>query len=135
MAKILYLEDEKFLAEDLAALLEEMGWKVKTTSSIPEALKWFREQDFDGVLLDIMMSPAEDMDAEQVDYGRETGIEIARKMHKLKPNVPLVAFTVLRAREMLSKIVQAGVVEVINKPAEFDEIKTRLQRAIGHREI
>ena len=132
MVKILYLEDEVTLADLLTELFKVIGWELKSTKSIPDALKWFQEQEFDGVLLDIMMPPADGMDPEQLDYGRETGIEIARRMHNLKPGVPIIAFTVLRDAKTRSKILQAGAVDIINKPAEFEQIRSRLQQVIRH---
>lgn len=130
MVKILYLEDEDVLVDVLTELLQLLGWEVKSTKSIPDALQWFQEQDFDIVLLDIMMTPAEGMDSKKVDYGRETGIEVARQMYELKPSVPIVAFTVLRDEQLRAKIFQAGAVDIINKPAEFDDIRIRLQQAL-----
>lgn len=130
MPKVLFLEDEEILVDDLPVLLGEEGWEVKSTLSISEALEWLDVEDFDVVLLDIMMPPAENMDAEQLNHGRETGIEVARQMKKRKSDMPIIAFTVLRDHERLAKIREAGVIEIINKPAELDQIVEVLRRVI-----
>jgi two-component system capsular synthesis sensor histidine kinase RcsC len=129
MVRVLFLEDEKVLVEDLPILLKEEGFSVMSTVSIADALKWFGEVDFDVVLLDIMMRPAEDMDAERVNHGRRTGIEVARQMRATKPDVPIVAFTVVSDLEVLAQIREAGVIRIIKKPAELDRI-TRVLREV-----
>lgn len=76
MYKVLFLEDERYLVQDLPRLLKSKGLNMIGTTSITEALELFAKEKFDAVLLDIMMPPAEDMDAEALDYGRETGVEV-----------------------------------------------------------
>jgi CheY-like chemotaxis protein len=130
MARVLYLEDEEILVEDVPILLQEQGLKVKSTASIEEALEWFAAEDFDVVLLDIMMTPSDDMDDEQVDYGRETGVEVARKMKAVKPGVPIVAFTILRDPEIHARMRDAGVAEIVNKPCEPVQVSDAIWRLI-----
>lgn len=122
MIRILYLEDDEALIQYLPLALQEHGLKAFTTSSIAEALKKLADEDFDTVLLDIMMPPAEDMDAEKLDYGRVTGIEVARRMKKIKPKTPIVAFTVMTDPEALAEMREAGIATILHKPAEIDDI-------------
>ncbi len=125
MVRVLYLEDEEDLANYLPALLKDRGIEVISTSSIEEAMRLFREEVFDAVLLDIMMEPPEE-EAEETDYGRETGILITQKMKKMKPNLPIVAFTVLSDNEMCNRMRQAGIKEIVNKPCELDKLVSTL---------
>ncbi len=133
MAKILYLEDEESLVRFLPPVLKEKGFEIASTMSIEIALEFFAQNDFDAVLLDIMMSPADNMDQEKLDYGRETGIEVARQMKKIKPKVPIIAFTVITDPALLEKIRDAGITKVLNKPAEIDQIVYVLEQIIGHK--
>ncbi len=130
MPRVLFLEDEEILVEDLPILLREKDLEVIGTTSIAQALEWFAEEDFDVVLLDIMMTPAEDMDPEKLDYGRETGVEVAQRMKSIKPDVPIVAFTVLTDPQILTEILKAGVVRIINKPSEPDQVADGLWEVI-----
>ena len=130
MPRVLFLEDEEILVEDLPILLKEEGMTVESTTFIAKALEWLRERDYDVVLLDIMMRPAENMDAKQVNHGRGTGIEVARRMKAIKQDVPIVAFTVLKDPEILAQIREAGVVTIISKPAELDHIAGVLWQVI-----
>jgi len=129
MARVLFLEDEEDLVLYLPRLFKE-DLEIVGTTSIDEALRQFAEEDFDAVLLDIVMPPADDMDAEQLDYGRMTGVEVARRMGAMKPDVPIVAFTVLTDPQILREAWEAGVVRIINKPAEADQVADALWQVI-----
>ena len=131
MPRVLFLEDEEILVEDLPILLGEEGFDVSSTVSVTDALKWFGEQDFDAVLLDIMMRPAEDMDAARLNHGRRTGIEVARRMKAIRPDVPIVAFTALKDPEVLVQVRNAGAIRIIAKPAELEHIAQVLREVIS----
>jgi CheY-like chemotaxis protein len=131
MARILYLEDEEDLVRYLPGFLKEKGLEMFATTSIEEALEKFAEEDFDAVLLDIMMPPEDDWDAEQLDYGRVTGLEIARRMKGCKPHTPIVAFTVITDPKVMENMRQAGIVVTIHKPSELDQIVTTLKQVAG----
>jgi two-component system response regulator HydG len=127
MPRILYLEDEDNLVQFLPLVLKEKGLELVSTSSIKEALRKLAEEEFDAVLLDIMMPPTEDMAAENLDYGRKTGIEVARRMKRIKPKTPIVAFTVTTDSELLKEIKKAGAAAILHKPAEVDQIVQALE--------
>lgn len=131
MYKVLFLEDELSLVQALPRLLKSRGLNMIGTTSIIEAIELFANEDFDAVLLDIMMPPAEDMDAEALDYGRKTGVEVARRMQAQKPAAPIVALTVVRDRDIQARMREAGIVEIINKPAETEQIVETLLRTIS----
>jgi CheY-like chemotaxis protein len=129
MTRVLFLEDEEDLVLYLPRVLKE-DLEIVGTTSIDEALRRFAEEDFDAVLLDIVMPPADDMDAEQLNYGRVTGVEIARRMKDIKPNVPIVAFTVVTDPEIRAEMWKAGIDQIISKPSEPDQIAYGLWRVI-----
>ena len=128
--RILFLEDEEDLVEDLPRLYKQRGIEIVGTISIPDALRLLKEEHFDAVLLDIIMPPTEDMDAERVDYGRRTGVEVVRRMKKIKPHIPIVALTVITDPEIRTEIYKAGVKTIINKPADPERIYEELQRVL-----
>lgn len=134
MPRILFLEDEEDLLEYLPTLLKDRGLEVIGTASIADALQWHATEDFDAVLLDIMMTPMEDMNARELDFGRETGLEVARRMKATKPHVPIVAFTVLTDPEIRTQMRHAGIDDIVNKPSELDQIAEALRRVIRSRQ-
>ncbi len=130
MAKILYLENEEILVKHLPVLLKDHGLEVTSTDSPDNALALLSKEAFDAVLLDIMMPPSENMDVEQIDYGRETGIAVAKQIRKLNPKIPIVAFTVLTDPEIQGKMRAAGIGLSINKPSEPGQIADALLHVI-----
>jgi CheY-like chemotaxis protein len=130
VALVLFLEDEPRLVQNLPSLLKPKGLDLVATTSIQEALQWFGEHTYDAVLLDTIMPPTEDMDAEALGYGLETGVEVARRMKALKPQVPVIALTVMHDPEIQRRMREAGIVDIINKPAEPDQIAEVLLRHI-----
>lgn len=52
-------------------------------------------------------------------------------MQVINPTVPIVSLTVVRDRRIQARMREAGIVEVINKPAETEQIVETLFRAIS----
>ncbi len=105
-------------------------WQIVGTTDISEALTRVAHEEFDVVLLDISMPPTEGMDLDEIEYGRYTGIEVARRIKRLKPDLPIVALTVVTETSLQQRIREAGVKEILNKPTEFDSIAQMLLRAV-----
>jgi CheY-like chemotaxis protein len=78
-----------------------------------------------------MMSPSEDMDPEFVDYGRSTGVEICRRIKNLKPELPVIALTVVRDPGILDRIKEAGAARVLNKPASSSAVSECLSEVLS----
>jgi CheY-like chemotaxis protein len=95
-----------------------------------EGSRWFAEESFDAVLLDICMPPAPDMEPDAVQHGRETGIEVARRFHAQKPTVPIVALTVVYDEEIKTRMRDAGIREIINKPTDPGPIGDTMLRVV-----
>jgi CheY-like chemotaxis protein len=130
MPRVLFLEDEPRLVRTLPAVLEDKDNTLQVVGlrDIAEALTRLREEEFDIVLLDISMPPTEDMDFDKVEHGRLTGIAVAQSIKNVKPDMPIIALTVVSKRAMQRKMQDAGIVAVINKPAEIDAIIQILHR-------
>jgi CheY-like chemotaxis protein len=133
MAKILFLENEEDLIENLPPVRKLKGLEIIPFDSIPEALDQLAQEHFDAVLLDVMMPPSEDMDAEKLDYGRMTGVEVARRIKSINQEIPIIAFTVLTDSEILDNIRKAGVVKIIHKPSEPDQIAETIWQVLKSR--
>jgi len=129
--KILYIEDEKDMVDLLPLLLKEKEINVTSTSSISDALEKLEDDSFDGILLDIMMPPTENMEDQVLDYGRTTGIEVARRIKAIRPDIPIIAFTALTDSEVRRKMYEVGIKKILEKPSEIDEIATVLRQVTG----
>jgi CheY-like chemotaxis protein len=126
--KVLYLEDEKNMVEYLPLLLQMKGIEIKSTSSISEVLDLLKNNEYDVVLLDIMMPPLDDMNQEELEYGRLTGMEVARRMKRIKPSIPIIGFTALTDEEKRKKMRGIGINHFITRPAELDNIISMIRQ-------
>ncbi len=127
--RILFIEDERFFLEQLQMALTD--YEITPAYSAVKGMEFIQDGDFDAVLLDIMMSPSEDMDPEFVDYGRSTGVEICRRIKNLKPELPVIALTVVRDPGILDRIKEAGASRVLNKPASSSAVSACLNEVLN----
>jgi CheY-like chemotaxis protein len=116
MSKILVVDDEEQLLTLVKAILEGNGYEVQTATNGPEALDILEKEEFDLVLLDVMMP---EMD----------GWTVAGKI-KNRPsikNVPVVMLTVktMSPQYFYSKEAE-GILDYINKPFSKKELLVRV---------
>ena len=80
--KILLVDDEEELVNASKQMLEHLGYQVSAKTSSRDALDLFRQQPqhFDLVITDYTMP-------------RMTGVELAREMMKIRPDVPIILVT------------------------------------------
>ena len=130
--RILYLEDDPALTELLPEVIRNSAQDIRIvgTTSINEALHQIETEDYDAVLLDIMMPPIDDMPEVETEFGRLTGIVVAQRMKSIKPDIPIIAFTHLSDPLIRNKIREAGISSVITKPAEPESIIDSLIRYV-----
>jgi DNA-binding LytR/AlgR family response regulator len=110
--KLLIVEDEIIIALDLAARLEGMGYTI--AGSAPngeEALRLYRHQQIDLVLMDILLP------------GDLDGIEVARQMKALYP-VPLIYLSAQADDFTLERAKTTFPSAYLTKP--FDEASLRI---------
>jgi CheY-like chemotaxis protein len=118
MSKILVVDDEEQLLGIVKAILEGDGYEVQTAANGPEALDILEKEEFDLVLLDVMMP---EMD------GWTVAGEI-RNRPQIK-NVPVVMLTVkaMSPQYFYSKEAE-GILDYINKPFSKKELLRRLRK-------
>ncbi len=78
--RVLVVDDEQAVRELLCEILEAEGHGVRTASSGPEALRLFREGDFNAVFTDIGMPGM-------------SGWELAHAVREIDSRVPLAVIT------------------------------------------
>ncbi len=116
--KILIVEDEPEMASALSRGLEEEDFEVAVCSSGQQGLDVARGQDFDVILLDVMLP---DLD----------GFSVVEQIRQ-RSETPVLMLT---ARDALSDVVRgldSGADDYLTKPFSFRELLSRI-RAIGRR--
>ena len=117
--KLLVVEDERRMLELLRQGLSEEGHTVSCARDGSEGLQMVRDQEFDVVILDIMMP---EMD----------GFELARRMRIENNLTPVLMLT---ARDAVPDVVRGldlGADDYMTKPFSFSELLLRI-RAVNRR--
>lgn len=130
--RVLFIEDEKFFLEQLQIALTD--YDITPAYSASSGLELVQKKNFDAVLLDIMMPPPSDMDPESVEFGRSTGVEVCRRIKSIKPEIPVIALTVVRDPGILERITEARADKIINKPASSKTVSAVLQEVLAKKD-
>ncbi|HEX2585903.1 MAG TPA: PAS domain S-box protein [Steroidobacteraceae bacterium] len=116
---ILYVDDEDALVFLLSRVLQRAGHKVSGFIAPDEALEAFRNQpnDFDLVVSDMSMPGM-------------SGLELARKVLAIRPDVPFIITTGFVRSEDYQAAMDVGVRQLILKPNTVDELSVAIQRVL-----
>ena len=116
--RVLVVDDEKLIVKGIRFSLEQDGMEVTCAYDGEEALTFAREQQFDIILLDIMLP-------------RLSGFEVCQQIREFS-NVPIIMLTA--KGDDMDKILglEYGADDYITKPFNILEVKARI-KAIIHR--
>jgi DNA-binding response OmpR family regulator len=119
--KVLYVEDETFLAKIVSETLESRGYEVVLEEDGGKALKRFTEAKPDVCVLDIML-PNKD------------GFVIADEIREKDASVPIIF---LSARSQTTDVVagfKLGANDYIRKPFSMEELIVRIENVLRNKE-
>ena len=117
---ILWVDDEKALADLGQDMLTHLGYEVVSTTNSPEAVRLFsREPErFDLVITDMTMPYM-------------TGIELAGRLRAIRSDIPIVLCTGFSATKMAEAIKTSAINELIAKPFNFDKLAATVRRVLS----
>ncbi len=114
--RVLLVDDEKDFVEMLSLRLNEVGEKVTAAYSGKECLETLENKEIDVVVLDIKM-PGMD------------GMEALREIKKRFPLVEVIMLTGHGSTETAVEGMKMGAFDYLMKPADFDDLTTKLEAA------
>lgn len=114
-ARILLIDDEELVREELGGLLGDEGYELVTGSDGEEGLKLFRSQKPDMVITDVRMP-------------RRDGLSVAMTIRQEDPSVPVTVITGHGNESMAIDALRAGVTDFIKKPVRLDDLVAALAR-------
>lgn len=117
MSKILYVEDEAFLAKIVKESLERNGYEVNHVSDGALARKAFIDYNPDICILDIMLP----------NYN---GYEIAKQIRQIESDIPIIFLTAKSQTEDLVMGFHSGGNDYIKKPFSMEELLVRINNLI-----
>jgi CheY-like chemotaxis protein len=119
--RILIVDDEPEVAIVVQKMLEFLGYKVRSQTSSIEAFNIFRlhlpEDPFDLVLTDLTMP-------------RLTGLDLARKLHNLQPNLPIVLCTGFNEKMTAEEANRLGIQKLLLKPFSIQALAVTIRQVL-----
>src|SRR5687767_14139492 len=112
--RILYVEDELFLAKIVKESLETRGFEVVMENDGAPVLQTFARVNPDVCVLDVML-PTKD------------GFTLAGEIRNLNPGVPIIFLTAKTQTEDLVNGSSMGGNDYIRKPFSMEELIVRIQ--------
>jgi len=120
-AKVLYVEDEIFLAKIVSETLQGKGFDVATVYDGGEALKEFARFQPDVCVLDIML-PNKD------------GFTIADEIREKNTEVPIIFLSAKSATQDVVNGFKIGANDYIRKPFSMEELMVRIENVLRRRQ-
>jgi PAS domain S-box-containing protein len=117
--KVFLVEDEPVLADILRRILAGLGYQVMLYTDAVEALRFFQGHPnrYDLALLDHNMAAL-------------TGVELAVRMHRLQPDLPIVLFTGMNLELLRQDAEKAGVRSLLNKPLNRIDLAVAIRKVL-----
>ncbi len=106
---VLYVEDEEYLRERLARILERRIGKLYLATNGKEGLEQFKKIQPDIVITDIRM-PIMD------------GLEMAREIKKIGEDIPIMITTAHNDEEFLIRAIDVGIDKYLKKPVNRNDL-------------
>lgn len=118
--KILYIEDELFLAKIVKESLESRGYQVVWESDGDKVISRFREAQPDICVVDVML-PGKD------------GFVLAEEIRTINHSIPIIFLTAKTGTEDVVKGFSQGGNDYIRKPFSIEELIVRVQHQLRER--
>lgn len=120
--KVLIVDDDLRMCESLKALLSNQGYILKTCNSGKKAIEYLNKDDFDLVLLDIVIP---DMDGYQImDY-----------INNQSPDTLVIVITGHASIKSAIKFIKNGAYDYIRKPFEPEELLITVKNGLDHKRL
>lgn len=117
MEKILIIDDEAFIRENVERILREDGYTVLGAASGREALEQVGDEDVDLVLLDLNLGP-------------EDGIEVLKELKQFDPELLVIIITGFGSVESAVDALKLGAFHYMKKPFKADALRVIVKLAL-----
>jgi two-component system cell cycle sensor histidine kinase/response regulator CckA len=119
LERILFVDDEKAMVDAIQSMIKRLGYEVTARTSSIEALEAFRANPdrFDLVITDFTMP-------------NMTGMELAKKLLKLRSDVPIILCTGYSDQINEDKAKGNGIRAFVMKPVVLSEIASIIRKVL-----
>src|SRR5262245_56086356 len=118
MATLVIIEDEPVLARNVGKTFSRRGFTVHEAGTIAAGLRAVDEMRPEVVLLDLRLPDG-------------SGLDALQRILALDPDVAVIMMTAYGSVSDAVQAMQHGARDFVLKPFELDEIRLRVERAVG----
>lgn len=122
VAAVLVVDDDPLTSGMLAQFLNEMGCVVHTARDGKEAVQKIAQEEFDLVLLDLVMPTMSGQETFEIIKGFNEGL-------------PVIIMTAHGSNENAIEFLKRGAIDYLPKPIHFEEFKFRVNRALEEKRL
>lgn len=119
---ILVIDDEAIVCESCSRILAGENYKVDTNTDPKEGFQQAIKNNYDLILLDLMMDSLD-------------GMEILNRIRKIKPDIPVIIITGYPSKESKEESKSLGVLFYILKPFTPKEIIQPIKSLLEHENV
>lgn len=121
-ARVLVIDDDEQIRIVLTDALSEMGHSPETATSGDEAIKKASKQEYDLILLDLVLP-------------RTSGQDVFETIKTMNDSIPIIIITGYGSIDNAVEFLKNGAVDYLTKPINLDELKVRINRALVEKRL
>lgn len=106
----------------LKRVLIKEGFQVLSAENGEEALKVFRKEEPDLVILDLKMP-------------KMNGIEVLRNIKETNPEIPVIMITAHGSTDVAVEAMKIGALDYISKPFDIEELRVIIRKALEYKKL
>jgi len=122
MFKILIVDDEASVRTFVQQALADEEYDIRTAANVPEALDQAREEIFDLIITDLMMTPL-------------SGMDLLRAIKEISPETEVLMMTAYGTIETAVQAMKLGACDYITKPFPVDELRLRVEHVLERKRL
>lgn len=120
--RILLVDDEEVVRDALGEWLRHLGYETMSVEDGYKAIEQVEMGEWDIALVDLKMP-------------KMSGIEVLHRIHKIKPDLPVIIITGHGTVDSAVLAMKEGAVDYIMKPFNPEEINVIIKKIIEHQQI
>jgi DNA-binding response OmpR family regulator len=117
LMRVLLVEDEQRLAENIVAAFRETGFAVDHAADGPDGLRFGEQGVYDAIVLDLMLPG-------------KSGQTVLRELRQAKLHTPVLILTAQEGKESIVNLLNAGADDYLSKPFDLGELLARIKALI-----
>jgi DNA-binding NtrC family response regulator len=108
---ILIVDDDSEILRVLEIFLKKLGCESDTSLTAESALVKARTNEYEAILLDIMLPDGD-------------GVDVLKQIHKVSPEIPVIMITGVKDIQIATECMRSGAVDYITKPFDMEYLRT-----------